>query len=100
MCARHRWPHSTPSPCTPSHARILSPSLSFCSKTRGLGAGRKLRTHRRAQLWADKDYKKSHLGSEYKKPVRKWCGESRARRWRLFFSQQCGGTARMGCGLV
>ena len=39
-----------------------------CSKTRGLGAGRKLRTHRREQLWADKDYKKSHLGNEWKKP--------------------------------
>ena len=38
------------------------------SKTRGLGAGRKLKNHRRAQLWADKDYKKSHLGNEWKKP--------------------------------
>ena len=37
-------------------------------KTRGIGAGRKLRIHRRKQLWADNDYKKSHLGSEYKKP--------------------------------
>lgn len=39
-----------------------------CRKTRGLGAGRKLKNHRRAQLWADKDYKKSHLGNEWKKP--------------------------------
>ncbi len=39
-----------------------------CSKTRGIGAGRKLKNHRRAQLWADKDYKKSHLGNEWKKP--------------------------------
>ena len=39
-----------------------------CSKTRGLGAGRKLRNHRRKNLWADKDYKKSHLGNEWKKP--------------------------------
>ncbi len=38
------------------------------SKTRGMGAGRKLRVHRRNQRWADKDYKKSHLGSEWKKP--------------------------------
>jgi len=37
-------------------------------KTRGLGAGRKLRNHRRKNLWADKDYKKSHLGNEWKKP--------------------------------
>lgn len=40
----------------------------MCRKTRGLGAGRKLRNHRRSQLWADKDYKKSHLGNEWKKP--------------------------------
>lgn len=39
-----------------------------CSKTRGMGAGRKLKIQRREALWADKDYKKSHLGSEWKKP--------------------------------
>jgi hypothetical protein len=33
-----------------------------------MGAGRKLKNHRRAQLWADKSYKKSHLGNEWKKP--------------------------------
>jgi hypothetical protein len=33
-----------------------------------MGAGRKLQIHRRNQRWADKDYKKSHLGSEWKKP--------------------------------
>ena len=38
------------------------------SKTRGMGAGRKLKIQRRENLWADKDYKKSHLGSEWKKP--------------------------------
>lgn len=27
-----------------------------------------MKTHRIAQRWADKDYKKSHLGSEWKKP--------------------------------
>eukprot|EP00218_Dolichomastix_sp_CCMP3274_P015719 CAMPEP_0170142720 /NCGR_PEP_ID=MMETSP0033_2-20121228/8091_1 /TAXON_ID=195969 /ORGANISM="Dolichomastix tenuilepis, Strain CCMP3274" /LENGTH=142 /DNA_ID=CAMNT_0010379071 /DNA_START=9 /DNA_END=437 /DNA_ORIENTATION=+ len=37
-------------------------------KTRGLGAGRKLRLHRKEQRWADKDFKKSNLGSEWKKP--------------------------------
>lgn len=41
-----------------------------------MGAGRKLRTHRREQLWADKDYKKSHLGSEWKKP---FAGSSHAK---------------------
>ena len=33
-----------------------------------MGAGRKLMIHRRNQRWADKDFKKSHLGSEWKKP--------------------------------
>ncbi|KAH8971816.1 hypothetical protein BDL97_02G162600 [Sphagnum fallax] len=37
-------------------------------KTRGMGAGRKLKNHRRAQKWADKSYKKSHQGNEWKKP--------------------------------
>ena len=37
-------------------------------KTRGLGAGRKLKTHRREQRWADKDFNKANLGSEWKKP--------------------------------
>merc|ERR1712216_927103 len=35
---------------------------------RGLGAGRKLKTHRREQRWADKDFNKANLGSEWKKP--------------------------------
>ena len=47
-----------------------------CSKTRGMGAGRKLKNHRRAQLWADKSYKKSHLGNEWKKP---FAGSSHAK---------------------
>ncbi len=42
--------------------------LLHAGKTRGMGAGRKLRLHRREERWADKDYKKSNLGSEYKKP--------------------------------
>ncbi|MCL7028154.1 hypothetical protein MKW94_020365 [Papaver nudicaule] len=37
-------------------------------KTRGMGVGRKLKSHRRRQRWADKSYKKSHLGNEWKKP--------------------------------
>ena len=39
-----------------------------CRKTRGLGAGRKLRTLRREQRWHDKEYCRSNLGSEWKKP--------------------------------
>uniref|UniRef100_A0A453ESD6 Uncharacterized protein n=1 Tax=Aegilops tauschii subsp. strangulata TaxID=200361 RepID=A0A453ESD6_AEGTS len=38
------------------------------SKTHGMGAGRKLKTHHRNQRWANKAYKKSHLGNEWKKP--------------------------------
>ncbi|KAL9683998.1 hypothetical protein QQ045_021429 [Rhodiola kirilowii] len=45
-------------------------------KTRGMGAGRKLKSHRRNQRWADKQYKKSHLGNEWKKP---FAGSSHAK---------------------
>ena len=37
-------------------------------KTRGLGAGRKLLKLRRENRWADKDFNKANLGSEWKKP--------------------------------
>ncbi|KHG24219.1 40S ribosomal S23 [Gossypium arboreum] len=33
-----------------------------------MGARRKLRNHRRRQRWANKDYKKSNLENEWKKP--------------------------------
>ncbi|CAI5967601.1 unnamed protein product [Closterium sp. NIES-64] len=46
----------------------IHPRVCPRSKTRGMGAGRKLRNHRRNQLWADKQYKKSHQGNEWKKP--------------------------------
>uniref|UniRef100_A0A0D9ZWR0 40S ribosomal protein S23 n=1 Tax=Oryza glumipatula TaxID=40148 RepID=A0A0D9ZWR0_9ORYZ len=46
------------------------------AKTCGMGAGRKLKTHRRNQRWADKAYKKSHLGNEWKKP---FAGSSHAK---------------------
>ncbi|BAT10460.1 Os10g0350450 [Oryza sativa Japonica Group] len=45
-------------------------------KTCGMGAGRKLKTHRRNQRWADKAYKKSHFGNEWKKP---FAGSSHAK---------------------
>ncbi|VVB16083.1 unnamed protein product [Arabis nemorensis] len=38
------------------------------SKPRGMGAGRKLKQRRTKQRWADKEYKKSHLGNKWKKP--------------------------------
>ena len=36
------------------------------NKPRGLQAARKLRTHRRNNRWADKQYKKSALGTAFK----------------------------------
>ncbi|URE00311.1 40S ribosomal protein S23 [Musa troglodytarum] len=51
-------------------------TLDKMGKTRGMGAGRKLKTHRRRQRWADKAYKKSHLGNEWKKP---FAGSSHAK---------------------
>jgi hypothetical protein len=44
------------------------PVSDFQSKPRGIRAARKLKTHRRNQKWADKDYKRAHLGNEYAKP--------------------------------
>lgn len=37
-----------------------------CGKPRGIRSARKLRNRRRDQRWADKDYKKRHLGTVYK----------------------------------
>ncbi|KAI3903356.1 hypothetical protein MKW98_032010 [Papaver atlanticum] len=45
-------------------------------KTRGMGAGRKLKSHHRRQRWDDKSYKKSHLGNVWKKP---FAGSSHAK---------------------
>eukprot|EP00921_Rhytidocystis_pertsovi_P007360 GHVQ01012284.1.p1 GENE.GHVQ01012284.1~~GHVQ01012284.1.p1 ORF type:complete len:145 (+),score=15.74 GHVQ01012284.1:72-506(+) len=36
------------------------------SGPRGIRAARKLRNRRRTQLWADKSYKKAHLGTRWK----------------------------------
>ncbi|CAL5382878.1 unnamed protein product [Camellia sinensis] len=41
-----------------------------------MGAGRKLKSHRKRQRWADKAYKKSYLGNEWKKP---FAGSSHAK---------------------
>ncbi|KAK1434921.1 hypothetical protein QVD17_00676 [Tagetes erecta] len=51
-------------------------NLANMGKTHGMGAGRKLKSHRRRQRWADKSYKKSHLGNEWKKP---FAGSSHAK---------------------
>lgn len=37
-------------------------------KPRGIRAARKLRVKRRTERWADKDYKKSHQGGQFRKP--------------------------------
>ena len=36
------------------------------AKPKGLRTARKMRKHRQAQRWADKDYKKAHLGTRWK----------------------------------
>lgn len=38
----------------------------FSGKPRGMRTARKLRTRRRVQKWADKAYKKAHLGTRWK----------------------------------
>ncbi|KAH1220458.1 40S ribosomal protein S23 [Glycine soja] len=48
----------------------------WSQKTHGMGAARKLNSHRRRQRKADKSYKKSHLGNEWKKP---FAGSSHAK---------------------
>ncbi|CAI9762047.1 unnamed protein product [Fraxinus pennsylvanica] len=62
----------------PSNPRLelYSVQSAIMGKTRGMGAGRKLKSHRRRQRWADKAYKKSHLGNEWKKP---FAGSSHAK---------------------
>ncbi|KAL3569456.1 hypothetical protein D5086_029346 [Populus alba] len=62
---------------TISHQELALLVLCIVScKTRGMGAGRKLKSHRRRQRWADKSYKKSNLGNEWKKP---FAGSSHAK---------------------
>ncbi|ESW16525.1 hypothetical protein PHAVU_007G163700 [Phaseolus vulgaris] len=56
--------------------RSCAPKNEAMGKTRGMGAARKLKSHRRRQRWADKSYKKSHLGNEWKKP---FAGSSHAK---------------------
>merc|ERR1711976_682568 len=41
-------------------------SIAIMGKPRGLRTARKQRTNRRNQVWADKDYKKAHLGTRWK----------------------------------
>ena len=62
-CAARRAPAPAPAPL-----RYLTRVAAPRSKTRGLGAGRKLKTRRREQRWHDKGYCRAHLGSEWKKP--------------------------------
>ena len=40
--------------------------LKFLGKPRGIRTARKHKMHRRDQRWADKDYKKAHLGTRWK----------------------------------
>ena len=63
VCLPVRAPSADPRAFLPFAFRVHSNS-----KTRGLGAGRKLLKLRRENRWADKDYNKANLGSEWKKP--------------------------------
>ncbi|OMO73494.1 Ribosomal protein S23, eukaryotic/archaeal [Corchorus olitorius] len=67
---------STSPPNSKPSFQSEQPLTANMGKTRGMGAGRKLRTHRRNQRWADKSYKKSNLGNEWKKP---FAGSSHAK---------------------
>lgn len=101
MTALAAAPERAPEGCRVDGLSPCLPAFSPRSKTRGLGAGRKLRILRREERWADKgkqrktalsvfvspfllryristrsrppsrapaDYKRAHLGNEYKKP--------------------------------
>lgn len=59
---------SLPRGLAPLSPRSRVPPLPAPRKTRGIGAARKLRILRRENVWADKGYKKAHLGNEWKKP--------------------------------
>ena len=52
-----------------SSLRLIINIMYTCTtlgKPRGLRTARKLRVHRRNQKWADKQYKKAHLGTALK----------------------------------
>ncbi|KAK4337351.1 hypothetical protein RND71_043621 [Anisodus tanguticus] len=55
-------PHGPDSDC---FEKASTEELKPC-KPKGIRTARKLRDHRRLQRWADKDYKKSHLGTRWK----------------------------------
>ncbi|KAI4341928.1 hypothetical protein MLD38_026597 [Melastoma candidum] len=63
---------STP-PQNPADSRSVAVNM---GKTHGMGSARKLKFLRRRQRWADKAYKKSNLGNEWKKP---FAGSSHAK---------------------
>ncbi|CAL8999414.1 unnamed protein product [Prunus brigantina] len=77
LCCHELWKDSSCSCGSEalSASRRVSSSVTM-GKTRGMGAARKLKDHRRRQRWADKSYKKSHLGNEWKKP---FAGSSHAK---------------------
>ena len=63
------------SPIARGKGGLISHNVRSCAlknevvgKTRGMGVSHKLKSYRRRQRWANKSYKKSHLGNEWKKP--------------------------------
>ncbi|KAF3527316.1 hypothetical protein DY000_02043581, partial [Brassica cretica] len=69
-------PSISPSSTWGTVSSLRSLLLNLVHKTRGMGAGRKLKRLRINQRWADKQYKKSHQGNEWKKP---FAGSSHAK---------------------
>lgn len=45
---------------------VLTGDLQISGKPRGIRTARKHVNHRREQRWADKDYKKAHMGTRWK----------------------------------
>lgn len=49
-----------------SPVEFASKPASLAGKPRGIRTARKHVNHRREQRWADKDYKKAHMGTRWK----------------------------------
>ena len=60
------WRPEREPPLPPDVCAERPAPLPFAGKPRGINAARKLRTVRRQQRWAQKRYKKAHLGTQFK----------------------------------
>lgn len=46
--------------------RVITGDLDIAGKPRGIRTARKHVNHRREQRWADKEFKKAHMGTRWK----------------------------------